>query len=159
MDLTDLLDIVRNEKLYTKRIEELQNAEANAKAATERLIKAKDIDAALVSAKSAEQIANKLLKESREKYLSTVANAESTAIEIVDKAKSEARMIADVMLAKKSDLDALTQQLDAVTKQIKTSQREIANANAELARVTSQSSDLREQIQNKQQQLRELLAS
>lgn len=158
MDLTDLLDIVRNEKLYTKRIEELQNLEANAKAATDKLTKARDIDAALANAKRAEQTANDMLKEAREKYQESANDAAANASLIRMRAIEDADKIKTAVSDKRNELDALTQQLDAVTKQLDASQREIANAKAELASVNAESSRLREDVKKKQQQLKELLS-
>ena len=159
MDLTDLLDIVRNEKLYTKRIEELQNLEANAKAATDKLTKAKDIDAALANAKRAEQTANDMLKEAREKYQATTSEAVANCTFLVNQAQEVANEIIASVNDKKNELDSLTIQLNAVTKQLDASQREIANAKAELASVNAESSRLREDVKKKQQQLKDLLSA
>lgn len=159
MNLNDLLDIVRNEKLYTKRIEELQDAEEKAKSATAQLTKAKDLDTALANAKRAEQTAASLLKEAQAKHQAIISDAEREAGLAKAKATLEAQSTLSSVADKRSELDSLTQQLEAVTKQLDATQRDIADAKAELSRVNAQSSELREQVTKKQQQLKELLSA
>ena len=159
MDLTDLLDIVRNEKLYTKRIEELQNLGANAKAATERLTKAKDIDTALANAKRAEQTANDMLKEARDKYQATTSEAEANGEFLVNQARKVADSIINAVNDKKNELAGMAMQLDAVSKELDSTHRSVADAKRELASITAQSIQLREDVKRKTQQLKDLLSA
>lgn len=159
MNLNDLLDIVRNEKTYTKRIEELQSVEAKAKAATDQLTKAKDLDAALANAKRAEQSASDMLKDARAKYLSTLDDAQNDARHLVEQAQESANKIISAVSDKKNELDSLTQQLEAVVKEHDAYQRGIATAKAELANITAQSQQLHEDVKKKAQQLKDLLSA
>lgn len=159
MNISDLLEIIRNQDTYSKRIEELSKREQDIKAATLKLTKAQDLDAALTNAKKLEDTANAVLREAREKYQRMIDEAQASAATIVFNAQLSADKITSETKDKQNELEVLKQQLDAVTKQLDAYLREVSTAKAELARVNTQSSELREQIAKKQQQLKDLLSA
>ena len=159
MNISDLLEIIRNQETYAKRIEELNRIEQEIKSATLNLTKAKDIDAALTSAKKLEETSNAVLRDAREKHQRMVDEAQASAANIVFNAQMLSDKVTSEAKDKQNELDVLKQQINTATKQLDAYQRDIANAKTELARVTSRSSELREQLQKKQQQLKELLSA
>lgn len=158
MQLSDLLDVVRNEKLYTKRIEELERVEAEANLAIANLTKAKNLDIALADAKRTSLAADEILKQAREKSVYLSEEAERKAADIISQAKQTASTIDGDLSGKKSELDGLFVRLTRIKQELENAQILTAKAKSEYDEIVKRSEELREEIKSKQDKLKALMA-
>lgn len=159
LKLDDVIDIVRNESTYTKRMEELSKATQEANESTNQLTKAKDLDAALKSARQAEQVAQSLLKEARDKVIKTEAESREAAERILNEAKDRAANLDDALATKRRELTSVSEQCELLNEQLSKARGELVRAQAEANTLREKSSALREQIKEKQAALAALLGA
>lgn len=153
----EVMDIVRNEALYTKRIKELQECIKEAEAVTKQLTKAKDLDAALKSAKKAEESAHQTLIDAKAKAAQEIHNAEQTAEYIIARANQEVTKISEDIVLKQSELDSLNANVTLSTQHLNALREEIDEANARLKARKEEHSALVEEISSKRKAFESLL--
>ena len=158
MSLEATLDLIKNADLYSKRLQELKDAENAANDAAKKLVKAKDIDAALISAEQAAQSAQVILKDAREKSARTEEDADKAAKRIVAEAQNIADSVEAELLRKRKELDQVTLNTALVTDHLDKIKTELDKVTAEADRLAQANEVLRSQIVQRQAALQALLS-
>ena len=158
MSLEATLDLIKNADLYSKRLQELKDAEIAANAAAAKLTKAKDIDAALASTKQIEQSAQSVLKDAREKASRIEEDADKAAKRIVAEAQNIADSVEAELLRKRKELDQVTLNTALVTDHLDKIKTELDKVTAEADRLAQANEVLRSQIVQRQAALQALLS-
>lgn len=158
MSLETMLDLIKNADLYNHRLQELKDAENAANEAAKKLVKAKDVDAALINAKQSEQLAQSVLKDAREKSVRTEEDADKAAKRIIAEAQSVADSVEAELSRKRKELDELALKATLVAEELDKIKTERDKVTAEAERLAHANEVLRNQITQRQAALQALLS-
>jgi chromosome segregation ATPase len=158
MSLEAMLDIVRNEELYTKRLKDLKAAEDSANTAITQLTKAKDIDAALKKAQQSEATAGQRLKEADDKAKRTESEAESKAESVINEANQFKANLERELEGKKRELTDATINVTLLNQQIDAERATVTTLRSEADSLAQANEVLKAQIREKQKALAALLS-
>jgi chromosome segregation ATPase len=158
MTLEAMLDIVRNEELYTKRLKELKAAEDSANAEITKLTKAKDIDAALKKAQQSEATAGQRLKEADDKAKRTESEADAKAESVINEANQFKANLERELEGKKRELTDATINVTLLNQQIDAERATVTTLRNEADSLAQANEALKAQIREKQKALAALLS-
>lgn len=158
MKLEDMLDIIRNESTYSKRIDELKKYIDEANQATVNLTKAKDLDAELKAANQANAVAQALLKEARDKSARMEIEAEAKAASIIDEANQYKDNLNRELSSKHIELNDVTVNITLANQHLQVARDELTKAQSAQAELNQKRTALMNEIEDKRKALKALLA-
>lgn len=157
LGLNDILNIIRNEEVYSKKIIELQRLiEEEGKAAT-KLTKSKNLDSALKRAKELELKAQSIVdtaEAKREKILEDVS-AKSTAI--IKQADEHAQERQGKVVKAKVILSQTNSKIETAKSELATIEKEIAEASGKAQQIIMKANAIKRDYEGKLKDLKERL--
>lgn len=131
----DILDIVRNEKKYSKHIKELQDITAISNEAVQRLTKAKDLDAALKKAKIKEANAENILDGAKAKTEAIINEGKDESRKLMEIADQHINEMDSKLTQSRKDLSDINSEIMVAKSELKTIEGEISEASGKAEQI------------------------
>lgn len=153
----DILDIVRNEKKYSKHIKELQDITAISNEAVQRLTKAKDLDAALKKAKIKEANAENILDGAKAKTEAIINEGKDESRKLMEIADQHINEMDSKLTQSRKDLSDINSEIMVAKSELKTIEGEISEASGKAEQIILKAKEKEKEYTSKLKDLKKRL--
>ncbi len=157
LDLDAILDIVKNQELYQKRIDALKSAQEVNEASARKLTKAKDIDAALKRAKENEAKTEQALRHARDKAAAIIDGANAEAHSISRYANEDAERAEQAAAQSRNEKTRLDAEIATARATLKDIEQDAEDMKAKADKILQRARDKEAEIKEKAKKFADVL--